>query len=293
MRLAPRTMLIFTTLYVGADLDSDEHYRELRDLTQQTGDLTSLAIATAGRIQSFVFNDLRVPEAATLASELEDMASRIDCDAATMSIILNAVAGARLANCEFDSALRAVDAMLALPDDVPAVELAPANAFRALIEVCLSDYERGREHLRGGTARARALPPVVNAQVQFLSSIIAALGMCNADDLVDDMRDAVRRAESFGDISGIIAAQWAYGTVLLRAENGYHDEAIDVLKRAHTSILKHNLLTLALASIGADLAIDAARNGQRDEAIDELVPRFRSKWLEVVESSSAVRARPW
>ena len=274
MRLAPRTMLISTTLYVGADVDTDEHYRELRDLTQQTGDLTSLAIATAGRIQSFVFNDLRVPEAATLASELEDMASRIDCDAATMSIILNAVAGARLANCEFDAALRVVDALVALPDDVPAVELAPANAFRALIEICLGDYEQGREHLREGTAQARALPPVVHAQVQFLSSAIAALGMCNADDLVDDMRDAVRRAESFGDISGIIAAQWAYGTVLLRAENGSHHEAIDVLERAHTSIRKHNLLTLALATIGADLAIDAARKGQRDEAIDELRASF-------------------
>ena len=73
------------------------------------------------------------------------------------------------------------------------------------------------------------------------------------------MRDALRRAESFGDICGIIAAQWAYGTVLLRAENASHDEAIDMLERAQTSILKHKLLTLALATIGADLAIDAAR----------------------------------
>ena len=50
MRIAPRTMLISTTLYVGDDVDTDEHYREFRDLTMQTGDLTSLAIATAGRI---------------------------------------------------------------------------------------------------------------------------------------------------------------------------------------------------------------------------------------------------
>ena len=98
--------------------------------------------------------------------------------------------------------------------------------------------------------------------------------MCHADDLVDDVRDALRRAESFGDISGIIVAQWAYGTVLLRAENASHDEAIDVLERAQTSIQKHNVLTLALATIGADLAIDAARNGQRDEAIDELRASF-------------------
>ena len=133
----------------------------------------------------------------------------------------------------------------------------------------------GAENISEGEPHERVrFPPVVNAQVQLLSSIIAALGMCNADDLVDDMRDAVRRAESFGDISGIIAAQWAYGTVLLRAENGYHDEAIDVLKRAHTNIHKHSLLTFALPTIGADLAIDAAREGQHDEAIDELRASF-------------------
>ena len=94
--------------------------------------------------------------------------------------------------------------------------------------------------------------------------------MCQTDDLVDDMREALRRAESFGDISGIIAAEWAYGTALLRAKNASHDEAIDVLERARTSILKHRVWTLALTTIGPDLAIDAARRGHRDEAIDEL-----------------------
>ena len=66
MRIAPRTMLISTALYVGDDVDIDEQYREFRDLTMQTGDLTSLAIGTAGRIWSFSVNDNRVPEAAAL-----------------------------------------------------------------------------------------------------------------------------------------------------------------------------------------------------------------------------------
>ena len=66
--------------------------------------------------------------------------------------------------------------------------------------------------------------------------------MCQTDDLVDDMREALRRAESFGDISGIVAAQWAYGTVLLRAEKASHDEAIDVLERAQTNIQKHKVI---------------------------------------------------
>ncbi len=87
---------------------------------------------------------------------------------------------------------------------------------------------------------------------------------------MDEMRDVLRRAESFGDIFGIIAAQWAYGTALLRAKNASHEEAIDILERARTSIQRHKVLTLALTTIGPDLAIDAARKGQRDEAIEDL-----------------------
>ena len=85
MRIAPRTMLISTALYVGADvdidIDIDDLYRELRDLTMQTGDIRSLALATAGRIQSFAINDTRVPEAASLATDLEEMANghRLRC----------------------------------------------------------------------------------------------------------------------------------------------------------------------------------------------------------------------
>ena len=75
MRIAPRTMLISTALYVGVDVDIEDLYRELRDLTMQTGDFRSLALATAGRIQSFAVNDTRVPEAASLAMDLEEMAT--------------------------------------------------------------------------------------------------------------------------------------------------------------------------------------------------------------------------
>ena len=82
---------------------------------------------------------------------------------------------------------------------------------------------------------------------------------------------SLRRAESFGDIFGIIAAQWAYGTALLYADKASHDEAIDVLERARANILKHRVFILALATIDADLAIDAAHNArQQDVAIDEL-----------------------
>ena len=73
--------VISTESFVGVDSDGDEQYRELRSLTTQVGDLRSLAIATAGRIMSFTFNQARVPEAAALAAELDDMLREMDWDA--------------------------------------------------------------------------------------------------------------------------------------------------------------------------------------------------------------------
>ena len=135
MRIAPRTMLISTGSFVGIDPDADEQYRELRELALQVGDLRSLAIATAGRIMSFTFNDIRVPEAAALASEVEDRCcTDMDWDAVPeIDIILIAVARAHYANCEFDAAASGdCDAILARPHDEPTIELAGALTFGVL-----------------------------------------------------------------------------------------------------------------------------------------------------------------
>jgi adenylate cyclase len=271
LRIAPRTMLISTTFFVGDEADTDERYREFRDLAMQTGDIRSLAIGTAGRIWSYCVNDNRVPEAAVLASEIEQTIGSIDCDVVTKSIILVSVAYARFATCDFDRALQVIDAIQALPHKEPIIENSIADTLRGLIEICLGDCEQGRRHLRKGTDEARVLTPVSYAAVQaYWVALLAAVGTYATDELVDEMREVLRRAESFGDIFGIIAAQWAYGTALLRSENASHDDAIDVLERARTSIRKHRVWILALATLGPDLAIDAARGGRRDEAIEEL-----------------------
>ncbi|HZC92907.1 MAG TPA: adenylyl cyclase, partial [Mycobacterium sp.] len=245
MRIAPRTMLISTTLYIGSGADIDERYREFRDLTAQTGDLTSLAIATAGLIFSFAVNDNRVPEAATLASELEDVVSHIECDAETRSIILNAVAFVRFANCEFDAALKVIDAIHALSTDVPADELISANALLGAIETCAGRYEQGRRRLREELEHAHALQSVRYASILVYFVVTTALGVDQADETLDHVREALRRAESFGAIHGIIVAQLACGKVLLRVEDAALNEAID-----------------------------AARHGRIDEAIDELHATF-------------------
>jgi adenylate cyclase len=275
MRIAPRTMLISTALFVGSDADADQQYRELRELSLQAGDLRSLAIATAGRIMSFTFNDNRILDAGALASEAEDMLDGIDWDAVPeIDIILVAVVQAHFVNCQFDAALAEIDAMLARPHDETTINFLGAPTFLGVIEICRGDYEGGRRHLREATESARVLPPASYAIILCYWGLMAAIGMYQPDDLVDEMRKTLRRAESFGDVFGIIAAQFAYGTVLLRADSASRDEAIDMLERARAGIEKHKVLTSLMTPIGADLAIDAAGTGRRDEAIDDLRTLF-------------------
>jgi adenylate cyclase len=275
MRIAPRTMLISTASFVGIDPDADEQYRELRALTLQANDLRSLAIATAGRIISFTFNEVRVPEALALASEVEEMLNHLDCDALPeIDIIRIAVVRAHQASCEFDAALAWIDAIHGRPQGEPTIEYAGAFTFRGVMEMCRGDTEAGLRNLREGTLRGRVLPPVSFAIILSFYALMAAMGMYQPDDLVDEMREALRRAESFGDICGIIDAQFAYGTVLLRARNASRDEAIGLLQRARASIEKHRVQTNVMTAIGADLAIDAAQKGRRDEAIDDLRTLF-------------------
>jgi adenylate cyclase len=274
MRITPRAMLISTALYVSDADGADNLYQELRELTVRSGDLTPLALATAGRIWSFSVNDVRVPEAVSLASELEDMVGGIVCDAATKAIILNSIAFVRFANREFDAALRVIDAILALPNDVPKHELVAAQILRGVIQICLGGSEEGRRLFRQGIEQAHTLAGLNYVMDSHYAGAVALLGMCKADDLVDETRQALWCAESLGDVSGIIATLWAHGTVSLRAESMSHDEAIDLLERARALIEEHKLHIIALISIAADLAIDTARKGRIDEAIDNLRPTF-------------------
>ena len=275
MRIAPRTMLISTASFVGIDPDADEQHRELRALTLQVNDQRSLAIATAGRIISFTFNEVRVPEVLALAAEVEEMLDQLDCDALPeIDIIRIAVVRAHYASCEFDAALAVIGTILARPQEVPTIESAAALAWRGVMEMYRGNHEDGRRHLRDGLRHARVLPPVSYALILSNGGLAAAMGMYQPDDLIDEIREALRRAESFGDICGIIDAQFAYGTALLRSSDASRDEAIEVLKRARSSIEKHKVQTNLMTTIGADLAIDAAREGLRDEAIDDLRALF-------------------
>ena len=186
---------------------------------------------------------------------------------------------ARFANCEFDAALQVIDAILALPQGYQW-----SNCPGQRNSGCHRDLPRrlraGPSASPRGEPNKRACsPPSTMHRYCSIWVAMAALGIGHADELVDDVREALRRAESFGDISGIVVAQCAYGTALLRAKNASHDEAIDVLR---TRSVEHPEAqgdrTIALATIEPIWRSMPPAKGERDEAIKELRDSFRYTW---------------
>lgn len=270
LRIPPRTMLMSTLLYVGDGVDTDEQYLEFRDMALAAGDVTSFAIGTAGRIWSLILHNNQASAAAKLASEVEGVVDEIRSDPQAIGIVRNALAFARFCNCEIDAALTNIDALLALPLGVPTIERAPAQALRGVIEMLSGDPANGWRNLRGGVDQARDVHPVTFAMILHFSEIVVTLGMCRAEDIADDVCEALRRAEAFGDLSAMIAAQWSCGAVLLRMRDDLRPKAVRLLRDARAGMRRHRMFEMGTAAIDADLAVHAARNGSCDKAIEQL-----------------------
>ncbi|UXA09832.1 AAA family ATPase [Mycobacterium sp. SMC-8] len=271
LRTAPRAMLISTELFTGTDAENDQRFGDLRELVLHTGDLRPLALAMAGRVMAFIVNSSRVPEAMPIAAELAEVVDHlVDEPASELEILLTAMAFARWANCEFDATLKITAKSLALRLDRPSVDRAVAHAIAGLTEVCRGNHDQGVEMLWSATELARAMPPVLFSAVLLYWGILAAMGLHVARDLVDEMSDALERAESFGDRFGIIAAQWTYGTLLLCTDPARRGEAVGLLDRARNGILTDKIQNFAMALIEPQLALEWARQGRGEEAIEVL-----------------------
>ncbi|MCV7069185.1 AAA family ATPase [Mycolicibacterium rufum] len=271
LRITPRAMLVSTELFVGADPDNDERFRDLRTLSRGFDDQTPLALAMAGRIMAFIVNSSRVRDAMPLAAELAGIVDTLHHAApADLEIIYTSLAFARWANCDFAATIEVIDRSLALDAEPPSVDRAVAFAVKGLCEVCLGDHAGGIAHLRTATDLARAMPPVIFSAIFLYWGILAGMGLHVADDLIDEGRTALARAQSFGDRFGIIAAQWTLGTLLMQTVGDCDGEAVGLLQRAEAGIGAYRLQHFAVAIIRSQLALCEARTGGRDDAIDGL-----------------------
>ena len=282
MRVAPRTLLVSTSLYVGNDAQTAQRYREFRDLATGTADTRSLAIGTAGQLWSMVVNAEHIHEAAALASDLQRMAETERWDVEATGIVVNAVAFANFANCEFDAGLRALD--LLPVRQTPAVELAPAQALRGLLELCLGRNEEGGRHLSEGVELARADRPMTFAHTVLYAAVAVVLGVCEPDEFLEVFCEAAHAAESLGEGSGIFCARWAQATAALRSAHGSRIEAITALRQGLSYIDEFNAMNFMKPMIVADLAADAVRRGDGETALAEL----RSVFARYAERGSRV-----
>jgi adenylate cyclase len=269
-RLAPRTKLTTTAYLIGDEYDTDEGYREFRELATQSGDLLSLAMGTSGQVISLTSSQSRVPEAAALASELVEMIDRLDCDPATEVELLFSVCWTRYVSGDFDLALRTIEREHQLSDDLTSIQLIQATCIRGAIGVWRGDYERGRLDLRIAAERARGLNPVDEAQVLTSRLFVVLAGLEAAVDVAGETADLLRRCESFGATYGITLAQYIHGSVLLRCSETARGEAVELLEQARARIAKIRTVTAALGSIEADLALAGIGQHDPDEAIEHI-----------------------
>jgi adenylate cyclase len=272
LRSAPRTMLAWTDWLAGCDPDADNCFDELRALTTQSGDVLSLAIGMAGRMTALCTNYNRPFEATALAADLVDMIDTLEADPTMQVDLLFTVVWAQFMALDYDAVLSSTDRLLATAGTAVNSSVARANTVAGVSRLVTGRQpERGRRELQRGIDQARDLDPVAYSAVMTLKCGLIAVGIEAFDDAtLGDARDALNRAEAFGDNFSLVLGLWAYGLTLLRGDPRSAPEAIGLLERARDIIIRHGTAAIALAPIESDLALVAAQRGERDDAIERM-----------------------
>lgn len=271
MRAAPRAMLAWTDWLVGADPDADTHLEELRTLTAQSGDMLSLAMGIAGRMTALCTNYGKPGEAVASAADLAGMIDDVDADAMLKVDLLFTVMWAQFLVCDYDALFQTAERIRATAGTGVNSSVARSTTVCGVSRIITGDAENGQRELLLGVEQARQTDAVAFAAVMALKCALAPVGFEPPDAAtLADARDALRRAEAVGDNFATACALWACGSMLLRLDDGSTDTGVEYLKSARDIINKHRTVVVALAPIEADLAILAARGGDRDDAIETM-----------------------
>jgi adenylate cyclase len=269
MRIGPRKMLAWTDWLVGADPDDDTSYEELRSLATQSGDMLALAMGTAGRAFALGENEHRPVEAARLADDVMRMIDDVHADAMLKVDVLFAVLWTRFLIADHLAILRTGQRIRELAAGKVNSSVARTNAACGVSLLVQGEVEDGQRFLSLGLEQARELDPVTHGIVMTMKCGLTALALEAPDEAtLRDARAVLLEAQAFGDNFALAAGLWACGTILLRFDRRSASAAVEYLESARAIILKHRVTAVALAPIEADLAIEYARAGRRDEAIE-------------------------
>lgn len=220
MRIVPRTMLCGIAWRAGLN-DIPTRFEELRELCDAGGDKPSLAIAMAGLVIGYVFQD-RIHEASELASETMALLDSIDDSSLTVGLSFAPI----FAKTELDGwddvaewSQRVID--LADGDPTMGNFLVGSPLAVVLAERSIARWRLGHPGWRDDQERALAMardtdPLSFVVAVAFTYQAAIAYGVLNADDAaVRTIEEAVAHAERSGDDYTLSKARQNLGFALL------------------------------------------------------------------------------
>jgi adenylate cyclase len=272
MRIAPRTLLCASAWLAGGTL-ADTGFDELRELASAAGDKVSLAMGTAGLMPALVVH-ARFREASELASELVDLLESIGDPTLTVGLLYSAIA-AKLQRGELTEAVRLAQRVIDLADgdvtmgnfilDAP---LVGATMLRGLARSHLGD-RGGKADIERAATMVREFNPTLRALMAFFQYMQIPNGMRVTDAAaLQDTAEVLELAERSGDNLALACAQCTRGVVLVADDGAQRDDAIPLLAAAREAALQERFTLLVATWVDMFFAIEKARTGDLDGAID-------------------------
>ncbi len=277
LRIAPRTMLSMSTWRVGGSL-ADTGFDDLRKLCESVGDDLSLAVAMYGPIALLSFQH-RYHEASLLASEQFDLLQKSPDAVTALGLIHGAVmaklhAGDPLQACHVAQwAIEMIE--VAVGEDT--AEAAGSSLAMMLLWGAVASCSVGNPGWRHDMRRAidleRTLAPegslllfLIGVGYGFLTHMEA---LVPDERAMEELSEAVRRAEEIGDDLALGTAYLARGLVLSRrSADAERRLGLEALRTAHEIFVQRAILTPAtMAEI--QIAEMTAVYGDVQQAIED------------------------
>jgi adenylate cyclase len=282
MRIAPRTVLCASSWLAGGSL-SDTGFEELRDLATAAGDKVSLAMAMAGWVPALIVHS-RFREASELASELTSLLESIGDPTLTLGLVYSALA-AKLERGEATETLQLANRMIELAEgDATRGNLIVGSPLVGAIMLggcarCLLGDQQWRTDLERATAMARAFDPTLRALMAFFKYMLIPNGITVTDSAaLQETAEVLELAERSGDNLTLACAQCTRGVVLVAGDDAQRDAAIPLLAAAREAALQERFTLLAATWVDLYFAIEKARAGDLDGAIELARPAIEVEY---------------
>ena len=283
MGIAPRTLLCGSAWRVNESVS--EAFDELRQLSAQTGDKTSLVLGMAGLAMDHI-QHARVREASRLASEYMALVESIG-DWTLMVRVTPAALYIKYETGELADGMRWSQRVIDLVEaDTTGASvnmgspLAAALVSRGVARLCLG-LDGWRGDLQQAAAVARGTDPMSHAAV--IDFAYAPAITCGAlppdDDAIREIEEALVIAERTGDDIALGSARFALGLALVYRGEPDAERGVQLLLQVREMCLQQRFLLTVVPQVDVYAARQLANRGDRDA----VVPRLRAAAEELFE----------